>query len=73
MKRKTLIWSILLSLSFGMNAQENSKTKVAIYITGGIESVYKDIIGNKLVSHITQSDEYIAVERSLELETKIIQ
>ena len=71
MKRKIFILLMLLSAFFGINAQEISKTKVAIYVTGEIKSVYKDIIGNKLVSHITQSDEYIAVERSSEFQNII--
>lgn len=71
MKRKIFILSVLLGLSIGVYSQESSKTKVAIYVTGEIESVYKDIIGNKLVSYITQSDEYIAVERSSEFQNII--
>ncbi len=71
MKRKIFILLILLGLSIDINSQENSKNKVAIYVTGEVESVYKEIIGNKLVSHITQSNEYVAVERSSEFQNII--
>lgn len=40
--------------------------KVAVYVTGDVEDSYKKVIGSKLVSGITQSGEYAAVERTNE-------
>ena len=40
--------------------------KVAVYVTGDVEDSYKKVIGSKLVSGITQSGEYVAVERTNE-------
>ncbi len=46
-------------------AQEQTKRKVAVYMTqSNINDSHKKIIGAKLVSAITESDEYIAVERT---------
>ncbi len=46
-------------------AQEQAKKKVAVYMTGnGIDEAYKKVIGAKLVSAITESGEYAAVERT---------
>lgn len=40
------------------------KQKVAVYVTGEAEPGYKKVIGSKLVSSLTRSDNYAAVERT---------
>lgn len=52
---------LLYSISF---SAQTTKQKVAIYVTGDVESGYKKVIGSKLVTGITRSDNYIAVERT---------
>lgn len=42
---------------------QNSK-KIAVYVTGEAEAGYKKVIGSKIVTFITKSDEYSAVERT---------
>ena len=44
-------------------SQESAK-KVAIYITGDINPAYKKVIGAKMVSTITSSNQFVAVERT---------
>ena len=42
-----------------------AKKKVAVYMTGnGVEDSYKKVIGARLVSAITATNEYAAVERT---------
>lgn len=45
-------------------AAQSSKQKVAVYVTGEADAGYRKVIGSKLVSGITRSDEYVAVERT---------
>lgn len=46
-------------------SQEQTKKKVAVYMTGTVDNeAYKKVIGSKLVSAITESGEYVAVERT---------
>ena len=40
------------------------KQKVAVYVTGDADAGYKKVIGSKLVSGITRSENYAAVERT---------
>ena len=47
--------------------------KVAVYVTGDVEDSYKKVIGSKLVSGITQSGEYAAVERTNEFLSALTQ
>lgn len=56
---------ICFGACFVSSSQEVVKKKVAVYMTGSdIEESYKKVIGAKLVSAITQSGEYAAVERT---------
>ncbi len=67
MKRILFILISILCLSSVASAQYNdysSKKKVAVYVTGTIQESYKKVLGTKLVSSITRSNRYVAVERS---------
>ena len=68
MKKTLLLLLIILSgitFSLPLHAQERTKRKVAVYMTGSTsEAAYKKVIGAKLVSAITESGEYAAVERT---------
>lgn len=64
MKRIILIALILLGIIAPSTHAQTSKKKVAVYMTGEIEESYKKVIGAKLVSAITATDEYAAVERT---------
>lgn len=52
------------ALVFGASAQSTTKTKVAVYVTGDVDSSVKKILGAKLVTAITASGEFAAVERT---------
>lgn len=63
--RLVLALMLGLGVGFGAAAQDAPKKKVAVYMTGkSIDESYKKVIGAKLVSAITQSGEYAAVERT---------
>lgn len=64
MKRIIFIALILLGIIAPTTYAQISKKKVAVYMTGEIEQSYKKVIGAKLVSAITATDEYAAVERT---------
>lgn len=64
MKRIIFIALILLGIVAPATYAQISKKKVAVYMTGEIEESYKKVIGAKLVSAITATDEYAAVERT---------
>ncbi len=58
-----LVLFALIPISYALG-QNNGTKRVAIYVTGDVESGYKKVIGSKLVTGITRSDDYVAVERT---------
>lgn len=54
----------LSALGFYAEAQTSTKTKVAVYVTGDVDNSVKKILGAKLVTAITSSGEFAAVERT---------
>ncbi len=50
----------------GVATAQEAKKRVAVYITGEVDAGYKKVIGSKLVSGITNSEGYTAVERTAE-------
>ncbi|MBP3356692.1 MAG: hypothetical protein J6K95_05990 [Rikenellaceae bacterium] len=64
MKKFISIVAILCLFGGAAAAQQPVKKKVAVYITGDVESGYKKVIGSKMVSGITRSNGYAAVERT---------
>ncbi len=63
--RCILALTFMASVGLDVFAQDASKKKVAVYMTGkDINEAYKKVIGAKLVSAITESGEYAAVERT---------
>lgn len=61
---------ILIAIIFGVVApsvrSQEVKKKVAVYMTGSDAESYKKVIGARLVSTITATNEYAAVERTEE-------
>lgn len=59
---------ILMAIVFGMivpsASAQSVRSKVAVYVTGDADSGYKKVIGSKLVTGITRSENYSAVERT---------
>ena len=56
---------ILGMIAPSVSAQTAAKKKVAVYMTGNdVQDSYKKVIGAKLVSAITATNEYAAVERT---------
>ncbi len=63
--RYILTLVLMAGVGLGAYAQDAQKKKVAVYITGkDINESHKKVIGSKLVSAITESGEYAAVERT---------
>lgn len=63
MKGFSLIVAMLCLFGIA-TAQQTVKQKVAIYVTGDAENGYKKVIGSKMVTGITRSENYIAIERT---------
>lgn len=64
MKRYFIIFLIVVGVIAPSMSAQNIKKKVAVYVTGDVEAGYKKVIGSKLVSGITRSKDYTAVERT---------
>ena len=65
--KKFMAITAMLCLFAGVamaQTQTPIKKKVAIYVTGEVEDNYKKVIGSKLVSSITRSQRFTAVERT---------
>lgn len=64
--KKIIYLIVVFFCLFGSNAMAQIvKHKVAVYVTGDVENNgYKKVIGSKLVSSITRSNEFVAVERT---------
>lgn len=64
MKRYFVFLAIILGMVAPSVSAQTMKQKVAVYVTGEVETGYKKVIGSKLVTGITRSDDYAAVERT---------
>lgn len=53
------------------NATTSSKKKVAVYITGDLEAGLNEVFASKLTTLITQSEQYIAMERTFDFLNEI--
>ncbi len=63
MKRLVFLIMAFFCLSGYLMAQ-GERLKVAVYVTGDVDDSYKKVIGSKMVSAITASQGYTAVERT---------
>ena len=63
--KRYILFLLVTIISFGAFAQQGTK-KVGIYITGEINANYKKVIVSKMISQITQTNGYVAVERTNE-------
>ena len=64
MKHYFILMTIILGMIAPSASAQSAKQKVAVYVTGDVENGYKKVIGSKLVTGITRSDDYSAVERT---------
>lgn len=64
MKRYLIFMVIILGMIAPTVSAQTVKQKVAVYVTGDVDNSYKKVIGSKLVTAITRSEEYAAVERT---------
>lgn len=65
MKKLLLLLVLMLVASAPDSFAQGVKKKVAVYMTGSdVKDSYKKVIGAKLVSAITKTDDYAAVERT---------
>lgn len=62
---KFMLVALTLCVALCAYAQPTTK-KVGVYITGEVNPNYKKVFAAKLVTQITQTDEYVAVERTNE-------
>ncbi|GHV61506.1 hypothetical protein FACS1894195_2120 [Bacteroidia bacterium] len=62
MKKILVVLFALLSLNMAYG--QESKQKVAVYVTGGAEAGDNDMLGAQLTDAITASQNYVAVERT---------
>lgn len=68
---KHFFFFIIIGLIVPSVFAQTAKQKVAVYVTGDAESGYKKVIGSKLVTGITRSDSYAAVERTADFLTEL--
>lgn len=70
MKRFVILMAVVLGTMtpsvWAQSGASTPKKKVAVYVTGEAENGYKKVIGSRLVSSITRSQNYTAVERTAE-------
>lgn len=64
MKRIVFVMAAMLCLFGSVATAQPVKQKVAVYVTGDADAGYKKVIGSKMVSGITRSDNYVAIERT---------
>lgn len=64
MKRIVFVMAAMLSLFGNIATAQPVKQKVAVYVTGDANAGYKKVVGSKLVTGITRSENYAAVERT---------
>lgn len=64
MKRYFIFVTIILGMIAPSVLAQTAKQKVAVYVTGEADSGYKKVIGSKLVTGITRSEGYTAIERT---------
>ena len=64
MKHCFVFMAIILGMIAPSASAQTVKQKVAVYVTGDIETGYKKVIGSKLVTGITRSENFAAVERT---------
>ncbi|MCH5307734.1 MAG: hypothetical protein J1E37_06585 [Prevotella sp.] len=65
MKHYFIVMAIILGMIAPSASAQNVKKNVAVYMTGkDVQDSYKKVIGAKLVSAITATNEYAAVERT---------
>lgn len=61
---KLLLTSTLCFVAYSFIMAQDAPPKVAVYVTGDVDDGIKKVIGSKLVSGITHSSNYTAVERT---------
>lgn len=64
---RKFLWILILiinSVTLSLAQSNNRSKKVAVYVTGSVDESYKIVIGSKMVSQITISSNYVAVERT---------
>lgn len=60
------VFSVLYALFIicSIAIAQTTKDKIAVYVTGDAQTGYKKVVGSKIVTAITKSDNYSAVERT---------
>lgn len=68
MKRNIILFlTVLVAALSSVNVEaqtSSSRPKIAVYIIGDVSNAYKKVFGAKMVSEITSSSDYYAVERT---------
>ncbi len=63
MKKLLIIALFAICATMTAEAQMPSKNKVAVYVTGKMDEVYRNIISSKAIAYISRSEKYVALER----------
>jgi len=65
--KRVIVFTIaLLTIIYPTINAQTTKDKIAVYLTGDIQEGKKKVISSKLVTGITESSNYIAIERTSE-------
>lgn len=64
MKKNYFFALLAIFTLINVSAQPIQKRKVAVYVTGQMDDVYKNIISSKAIAYISRSANYVALERS---------
>lgn len=64
MKKHFFLVLVALFAMMTTEAQMQNKSKVAVYVSGQMDDVYKNIVSSKAIAYISRSTKYVALERS---------
>ncbi len=64
MKKIIILLAISLCAFNGVVTAQTFKKKVAVYLTGDADGAYKKVVGSKIVTGVTRSNDFVAVERT---------
>ena len=61
-----LIKLILLFIAYGLSLSATAQRQVAVYVSGDQEEAIKKVLGSKMVTYITNTDGFTAIERTVD-------
>ncbi|MDE6415684.1 MAG: hypothetical protein K2K68_01495 [Duncaniella sp.] len=61
-----LIKLILIFIAYGLSLSATAQRQVAVYVSGDQEEAIKKVLGSKMVTYITNTDGFTAIERTVD-------